>query len=256
MNSLHKYFFLAVLAYLFFLVKGLPAGIPLSYLQGRQISPLGTISLRAIQGTWLAGTVENIDTDALRLSDVRWQVHPSALLTGRLRFNMQGSTVNDGRFQGTVSAGPGGNITLTDPQCRIPADQLKNLLTNNLGLELSGFIIANLQQARIEEGIIRQLNGIVAWEDAALGRPANIQIGDFKINFKNEGDIIKGMVTDGGGPMQTEGVLTLHTDGRYSFSGFVAARSRENVELVNLLKLVGRETNGRIAVAMSGDARL
>ena len=71
------------------------------------------------------------------------------------------------------------------------------------------------------------------------------------MNVETKDEAVQGVLSDGGGPLSAEGLLTLSADGAYQFSGRFAARGDKDLE--QALRTMGRPgADGKVAVKQSG----
>lgn len=252
MNFSRIYLLAAFLAYVFFLVEQLPAAA-IGIVLNKNDMP---VRLFGTSGTWLDGSAAIASLGSFQMKNVCWRVSPASFLVGRIQATVEGKTGGSGWFRSRVRAGPG-TITLSETEGRVPAAILARIFKTGPGVELQGTIVAGFPLVEIQNGIIRRIDGGAVWEEAALGGGVNLQLGKLKADFPAGNSGVKGVLTDSGGPLSAEGVLSLLPDGGYTFSGRFAVRNPGNSELLALLKLAGRDSgNGRIAVALAGDTLL
>ena len=80
-----------------------------------------------------------------------------------------------------------------------------------------------------------------------------MRLGDLKMTFETGADGVKGILSDGGGPLSAEGLLTLDAEGGYQFNGALAARDPSAKDLKNALNSMGRpDREGKHVIKRSG----
>jgi hypothetical protein len=122
-----------------------------------------------------------------------------------------------------------------------------------LPLGLQGAVGLNLAQLEIDDQMLTEAEGTIAWQSAAFSFPSQVNLGDLKLTLATQNDQIKATLVDGGGPLQAEGLLTIKQDGKYKFTGTFAARDKTQTALSQNLRLLGRSgADGKVKVNKSG----
>lgn len=189
-----------------------------------------------------SGTIWRGDCAALTLHSqpvgrLSWQLHPLALLAGRLDADarVDGPSL---MVQAGISLTPGGNIRITD--LKLDA-QLPTPLITRLQGNLTGRLTADLPRALISNGWVREVGGRIQATQLISGGPQPAPLGGFELLFDapaHDGKLV-GRLHDLGGPLDVLGTVTLASNPGYLLEGTVAARQEANEVLVKQLALLG-----------------
>jgi hypothetical protein len=203
------------------------------------------------------------------LEDVEWTLRPWSLLFGQVglswRFQLpetQGKgadNVNEssGGREGTLGYGQGitalgldGSVAFDTLEARLPAGMIAGV-ANAGALRPTGLVSLNLHDVLWDGKSLRSATGRIVWSDAGISLLKPVALGDQSITLETEDDLVKGVLSDGGGPLSLDGLLTVSPDGNYEFSGSLSARNAPDLE--NALRSVGRAgADGRIKLKRSG----
>lgn len=250
MKSLLRYVVFGVVMYAVFLVGTLPA--PWVYSHWLQ-SRLGSWTLYGVQGTLWQGRAALARSGNIALDELRWDLHPWTLLWGRveaaLRFKYEtapGSLV--------VGRSLGGKWYLDDVAIDLPAGQLTPLLRLP-GAELGGKLAVQLSSLTVKQGRVTAAKGSVAWEKAALRKPAAVELGTFEIDVDTDAEGVSGTLLDRGGSVQAQGLFKLSPNGQYQFTATFASRNPQQPLIAQGLQLFGTPgPDGRVKYSATGVA--
>jgi general secretion pathway protein N len=171
------------------------------------------------------------------LSDVRWQLHPWALLSGHLELALQ---IADGRAPATatLALGLGGRHSVRDLRADMPID------TGFLPLFPSGWsgrLQLALTRLDFSAGRLAAIHGTVTARSLAQLRPP-MPFGSYELHFadapRSDG-AISGELRDVGGPLAVTGTLLVHHGSEYVLSGSAAARADASPELAKAIEFLG-----------------
>ncbi len=237
MNEIGKFAWLALGAgaYLAFLVATLPAGIAASWLAPDQVS------VSSPTGTAWNGQAAAASVPGLTVTDVRWRLKPLGLLllraSGDIEFRLA-----DGFGSTEFSAGPGGNVDLTDVRFASGIPTLAGVLPV---YDTRGQVSATLDRLEIADGWVNNAVGEVRVADLEVepivptGTPGRIALGNYEAVLSSaDGGIIVADLNDAGGPLEVQGELRLQPDRNYEFSGRLRPRDdapqslRQGIELM------------------------
>ena len=235
--------------YLGFLVITLPAEVAYAFVK-KSVAPDAPFMLRGISGSVWSGKANIAVISGQRVNSLSWSIQPWAILLGRMQVQLDFRD-GDSFGRGNVARGFGGALYLSDIDARIALEKITALAKLPLGLQ--GAIGLNLGQLEIENQMITEAEGTIAWQSAAFSFPSQVNLGDLKLTLATQNNQIKADLVDGGGPLQAEGLLTIKQDGKYKFTGTFAARDKTQTTLTQSLRLLGRTgADGKIKVNKSG----
>ena len=225
---------LGIGAYLAFAIVSFPASIA-----QRWFAP-DTLALAGIEGTIWRGSAEYGGYAGLAFSDLQWQLHPTALLAGRISLDAE-ARLTDG-FLRTALTVSGGGIRFRDLAATTNLSALGSVLP------LPG-VRGNLSLA------LDELELVDGWPVAAAGtvRVANlsapplipvtgvssIALGDYSARLTTTESVgIEAVVTDDGGPLELSGHADLGSDRSYHLTSKIRPRADASPELVEGLKFM------------------
>ena len=238
---------LGVLAFAGFIVVTLPATLVTD-----RLGPAGIVT-QGVQGSVWSGGAAQIQVSGTNLGQLHWELHPLALLTGKIAADIALHGAGDA-LSGTVTAGFGGQLSITNlrgnvPLALFPRSALPGGWTGQLNVDLS-----HLQLIR-------------GWPVAALGalRVNNLtgptqqprKLGDFRVSFDDAAGVsapaLVGKLESLAGPLDATGTLKLNRDRSYVVDGQVAARPDAPPEVINALQYLGApQTNGKHPFSVAG----
>ncbi len=191
------------------------------------VAPTGMLAGSGISGTLWNGRAERIFVNGFALNNTRWQLQPTALLTGNLNMDVV-TNWSGGDFEGTVGAGLGGTLSVSNAMLFASMDQL----TGNTGVPLSGQMSLSVDEATVKDGwptrLIASLNvrGLMALQP---GSNAMAMVGDYAVNFANP-DItpeqpLTGEISDTEGPLAVSGTIVLEPPNQYALDTQIKPRA-------------------------------
>jgi general secretion pathway protein N len=212
------------------------------------------LALSGISGSVWSGKAAMALIQGQQLKDVEWTLRPWSLLSGRVglkwRFQLPESQGEGGFAQAETGLGLDGSINVEQMEARLPAAWLA-AVANAAVVRPSGSVSVNLTGLRWDGKSLTSAEGKVAWHGAGVNIFKPVELGDLSLSLETTDEVVKGVVSDGGGPLSLDGLLTLTPDGRYDFNGSLAARNAP--ELENALRSMGRPgADGRIKLNRVG----
>lgn len=245
---LWPYLVFGLLAYLLFLATATPAAQAYPRLQQR----LGLPAIGTLSGSLFEGRGHALKLQTLTLDEVSWSFRPGRLLLGQLSFDTQARSTVLGRLNGTLGLGLGGQLSASALTGRTSADALATRFSGQSGL-LQGQVELKLQQLLLDGQRIADLSGEVIWHDAALIQPQAAALGELRLSLSHSEKGIKGILSDGGGPLKADGELLIGADGQYRLNATLLARNNNDKALRNALAWLGRaDAQGRVKVDLKG----
>jgi general secretion pathway protein N len=244
---------IGVAAYLLFLALTLPAHLLLGWL----LPANAPVRLGTPVGTPWHGQARQLQIGGSRLGRVSWHIHPWALFTGRLDYDLhvQGEMT---RLDGEAALSPGGKIVVSNlrgplalsavlPWFQLPLPP--NSATGRLVLDLDRFVFADRRPTTIRGRIkLNKLNAL---------RPQPMPLGGYVATFSTNDSGIHGRARDTGGPIHLDATITIKKNGHYQARGTLTPRGDADAHLKQVLPFLGRtDDDGNTHFSFSGSARL
>ncbi len=254
MNNKPRNIFLIVVFYIGFLVITLPAKQAYSLVKSfaDEEGAVSSLIMEGLSGSVWSGKASAAFISGQKINSFSWQFHPWSVLLGRLQLGVDFRD-GDSFVRGIVARGFGGQIYLSNLQAYVALENIAVL--TKLPLDLEGYVGLDLKALSIDNQKIVDVQGTIAWQSAAVNFPAKMTFGDLKATLSTQNDVINADLTDGGGPLQAEGILTIDADNKYKFTGTFSSRDPKQTTLVQNLRLLGPAgSDGKIKVNTSGSA--
>jgi general secretion pathway protein N len=210
-----------------------------------------SVECRMPAGSMWHGSCGQLAVAGAVLSDIRWQLHPWALLGAHLELALQSA---DARAPGTatVALGFGGRVTISDlhADLQIGSDYLPLFPSG-----WSGRVQLALNNVELKNGRLANLHGTVTALSLAQIRPA-MPFGSYELSFpvapRSDG-AIAAQLRDVGGPLAVSGTLIVRNGSDYVLSGLAAARADANPELAKAVEYLGpSDPQGRHQYSLAG----
>lgn len=166
-------------AFVFFLIMYLPA----SQVTNRLPLP-ANVQVYGIDGTLWQGRAQQVRINGLPVDNVRWQLHPLALLTGTVRATLQGGNMRSAEavsFNGPVSTGlfSQDRFAASDFTLYLPVDQVLAQVPLPLPVNASGRFKLRINELEYA-GRCDTLDGQGSWLNAAVaGTQGPISFGTY-----------------------------------------------------------------------------
>jgi general secretion pathway protein N len=210
----------------------------------RWFGPQG-LTLAAVEGTIWNGSAAYGSAAGLSLSGLRWELHPVALLTGKLSLSAE-AAVADGIARTSLTASSE-RLELTDVRVSASLESFSRQL--NLG-DVSGKVNLSLSRLELVAGVPVAVAGTLTVADLysapliPIEGVTTIPLGNFRAELTTgEQAGIVALVTDEGGPLELTGKITLAPDRSYSMDALIKPRAEAPMELVQGVELVTGEPN-------------
>lgn len=204
------------------------------------------VQISSLDGTLVDGRIAGLSQGARRyLDEAHWQLQPSSLLTGRLRYTLEGQALGS-VFSGQVRATPNGRVGLDDVTA---AGNVKDLL-RALGqgfLPVDGQFRLVIDEATVRNQWPQSLNGTLTLLNLAstlLRDP--LPIGDFQAVLStepgpdNQAATLLATVQSLDGPLEVEGTARQYADRRQLADLRIRAKPDAPPMLRNMLSGLGR----------------
>ena len=250
-----RYIVLGFLVYVIFLVLNFPADRAYAYWKSSD-SASSNFALAGISGSVWSGKAGVAAINKVRLENVEWTYRPWVLLLGQvgLSWSFQAPNSQGSYGRGLTSWGLDGGVDFSSLEAQLPASMVASMVRMK-ALQPSGILNLNLQDVEWNGESLVSAEGKVVWRGAGINLLKPVSFGELSLSLETSNDEIKGVLTDNGGPLSAEGLITLAEDGRYQFNGAFAARgdTPQKTELENALRTMGKQgSDGKVKVTNSG----
>jgi len=235
-------------AYLLFVAIQLPASQVYALLNKNSQLP---ISFYQITGSVWEGQAAVADVGVNRLEAFRWTLRPWALLLGRVEARIKFSK-GAGKITAISGRTLSGNVYLHDVDGVLPLSDIESFISKN-PMGLTGDLNIELENLALSGRLIDTVEGTLKIDGVGLGPPINTTIGNFKIAIDTTDEGIRGVLSDAGGPLQTEGLLLVQADGSYKLTAEITLRDTSRSDLQSALRFIGTTSpDGKITIIQSG----
>jgi len=216
------------------------------------------IHCQAPSGTLWQGSCGELRSGGVEISDVRWTLHPLALLRARLAVDVQSDDARaSGRAQMTVRRN--GDLDVQSLNATLPMQGGLSLMPAGW----SGTVEVVIQQASVRGGHLTTLQGAATVRQLHSDHPPS-DLGSFELDFPKASDSdaravasgtapMVGTLRDFDGPISLQSQVQLSSSGAYEIAGTAAARNSSNADLQQMLQLLGpADSQGRHAFSLAG----
>lgn len=237
-------------AYIVFLVANLPAGMV--YRQIASSSGLEkVVRMSGVQGTLWSGRARWAQVAGISLGSLEWDLSFLPLLIGHANLDVTFRST-DGHGGASISAGLGGDLHISQLVAQLPAQALAPLF-RGMPISLAGKLSSDLSAVSLEPGKRISLQGRLAWLNAGLVAPQQLEFGDLLLTLVPDAEGSKGQLADQGGPLVAQGTLNLKSNGQYTLAASFAPRSAEQTQLKAALRMLGRpDRAGKVSFSRNG----
>ncbi len=218
----------AVLAFAVIVLARLPASWVIA-------SPPAPISCATVEGSIWSGTCSGLTVHGTSVGDLTWQVHPARLLAGKLAAQVA-VTRGDSSARADVEVGLNKSVTARNIAVDMPLDPT---LIRQLPANLRGNAHVDLALARIENGVITELQGRIEAHDLEQRGGNTTPLGSYSVTFLGGSGEPRGQLRDLGGPLAVEGALRLTRGPGFELQGLVAVRPGASAELAKDIQYLG-----------------
>lgn len=241
---------LSVLLFLILLVVTVPAKLSYSWFKAR-VAPEASVVLSNVTGTLWSGRAAPALLGDQRVDSLSWELQPWSLLIGRIQVRIE-FRYGDSYGVAQVARGLTGKIYAKNIEARIDLQRMR-WLARVLPLGMEGVLLVNLNELVLDRRSIVSAEGLLAWDGAVVTVPQRTEFGNLRVAVTNENDGVKATLSDGGGPLQADGLFNLARDGNYKFTGVFAARDQNQRMLTQGLQMLGQSSpDGKATIAANG----
>ncbi|HEC20311.1 MAG TPA: type II secretion system protein N [Gammaproteobacteria bacterium] len=239
-----------LLAYLVALVISFPAQRAYAHWRASEQAS-DSVALSGISGSVWSGRAALALINGQPLENLEWHLRPWSVLFGEVGLGWRVQLPEAGGYAQADSAlGLDGSISFDTLEARLPAAMIARL-ARAAALRPTGTVNLNLHDVQWDGKTLRSAVGRVVWNDAGISLLKPIALGDQSLTLETTEEGVKGVLSDGGGPLSLDGLLIVDAEGKYTFSGSLAARNAPDLE--RALRSLGRPgPDGRITLKRSG----
>ncbi len=233
---------LAVVAFAIILIARMPASwvVP---------APPAKVSCSATEGTIWSGSCMGLTVQGRALGDLAWELHPVRLVAGKIAAHIA-LTRPGASAEGEIESGFSGKVlTARNLKADLP---LESALIPQLPANLRGSAHAELARARLENGVVTDLQGHIEARDLQQVGSQPLQLGSYSLSFPGGSAEPAGELHDLGGPLSVQGTLRLTREPGFDLQGWVAARSSAPADLQKEIQYLGSpDAQGRRPFGMA-----
>ncbi len=243
------YVLFGLAAYVLFLLIQLPAQQVYGRLTERYPLP---VKLYQLKGSVWNGSAALVTWGPRRFENLHWRLRPQSLLLGRLEIAVELSK-DRARIAAIAGRALNGGLYVRAGQAHLPLADVENLISRD-PMGLTGTVELDLERLEIARGRITAAQGSLSIENAGLAPPLKVAIGNFRMDFATtEEGVIKGVISDNGGPLQAQGLLLLQPDGSYRLTAELAARDPQRRDIKQALRYLGTPSPaGKVSLVRTG----
>ncbi len=247
MRRLFAYIGFAVVFYIAALVVTFPASRGYALIKEELVG----VKLYGLEGSVWSGRAASAEIAGQSFRELQWSMQPLGLLLAKIEFEI--AFDGGGRSgHGTVGLGADGSIHLQGVKARLPAAEMGEVF-GLWPIKIDGMFDLQLAQLKFNGQSLSKAVGRVQWQAATVVAPMALEFGDLIVELVEIETGIKGVISDGGGALQIDGVVTLQEDGSYQANAAMAARDGVRSQLGQGLRTLGKTAaDGRVQVDYSG----
>jgi general secretion pathway protein N len=209
-----------------------------------------------VSGTVWNGNAKIINVEGQQLRNTEWNLALSQLSLGRLGGHFK-TRWNNGFAEGFGTISFGGTIKLSEIQASIDAAMLQAAFGTPA---IGGQISLQISTLELHNNWPSELIGqaeVLNLSSPLMGRGEAAQIGNFSIEFNSatetQADVLTGIISDTGGPLELKGSLLLTAPANYTLKTRLSARPNAPEAMRNNLKFLGSaEADGTRIFELAG----
>jgi general secretion pathway protein N len=234
---------LGIVAFIVSLVITAPARVAGDYLPP-DIRAIG------LEGTLWEGQAHRLEVRGFDLGEVSWDVHPLALLVGRLQSRV---SINHADLQGQGTVNLGFNsMGLVDTRATGNSRLLAPYLSD-YGVNVDGRFELNAQTMRFNDRGPQAMDGVLVWQDARITSPAALALGDVSAVLTQEGEAAVAELSNNGDELRLSGSARLEADWKYNARLRLAPTPSTPKEIRDTLPFLGQpDAKGAVTVNQQG----
>jgi general secretion pathway protein N len=234
----------AAAAFVLGLVALFPARLALAWFAPAEFRTAG------VEGTIWSGRAARASAGGIFLAPLSWEFRPSALLGGAAGYRID-AEMPGGSVRGDVAVSVTGALKVSDLQASVPLESVSRIMPV---AQAEGRLRADIERGRFDDGWPSELVGTVSVEDLVYRPAGSNSIGNYRVEFlPTEDGGLRGVLADGGGPLEVAGEIALTGERNYELRGEVKARPGAPAALANSLRFLGSpDEAGRREFSLAG----
>lgn len=246
-----RYILVGSLAYFVFMLAIIPAATVFAYWKDTLGAKVPFHAQHWSGSVW-SGKATEVMIGTKQIKSFSWQFHPFKLFMGSLELGLE-IEVKDGYLKGVAGRRLMGTRYINDIEAWIPMSEIA-VMANLQTFMPAGALNVNLQQLEFSQQALSRAIGDIEWNSAEITLLNKMALGDIQLKFDPADDGIKAVLSDQGGPLQIDGLLTVSSKGTYAFTGALGLRDTQRIDLKNALRSLGRPgKDGKYKVTRSGE---
>lgn len=230
MPSKRLLFFVLLIA----VIIGVMSRLPASLITDRIEQP--GLKIEGVAGTIWGGEINALVVDGEPVAPIRWKLHPSALLGGKLAADVQVSPP-DSEIRAKANISLNGTLELSDVEIN---GQLRAIASGTSLGPVAGKIVGSFAQIVVENNWPKSVDGTLDITGLRYPASANYSLGNFQLNCPSQTTPITCNIQDQGGPIQLNGQVQFTDSRQYQLTGQIKARPEANAEIRNSLGFIGQ----------------
>ncbi len=178
------------------------------------------VLVRGIEGTIWHGSAAEASVTGLYLSSIEWDIHPLALLTGKLSYSLSATPVG-GIFDADASLGFGGSLAFSNLTAAVPLA----MFAESIDVQgLTGDASLNFERLELTDGIATHANGTLKVANMIVPLLGRNSLGGYQAEFYTQNNGVSASVEDTDGVVDLAGVLQINADRSYEFVAQIIAK--------------------------------
>lgn len=249
--KIRYYVITGVVAYLLFLIAGIPASLVVPTLN-RNIQVLEIVD--AGGSLWHGHAARVTILHRYRMDMLDWDIRFSRLLFGELAANIS-TEFEQNKMVGEAGIGATGRIVLHDFRAEIDAARVAQLARIPLA-QFSGQLDMQIDDAGWTPQQVPELNGQITWHNATVSVSEKVELGDISIKLQ-PGDDSNTMATikNTGGDLGLDGIAKLGDDGSYSLQLEMSPRAHASRNLLGSLRMFAKPQGNNFVYSNNGNLK-
>lgn len=241
------------LIFMLWLIATIPARLVLAHVS----NAVPMFYAEGVSGTIWSGSAARVVINAAGFSqdlgETHWQLHPTALLLGRLSVSLN---ARNGREHVTTDASVslGGKIRLSNTDISLPASIIRSYAP--LPAQIDGTLSLQMKSAAISSSVLDELDGVITWQDAQIdfsGTPVKIGgvVAQLSLGDKGHYQVV---LSDLGGDLGVAGqVLFMPQERNWSADVKLTPRPGLDPTVAGMITQFGaRDASGAVSFRQAG----
>lgn len=242
-----------ILVFLIWLIATIPARLVLAHVS----NALPAFYAEGVSGTIWSGSAARVAITAPgfnhELGQTQWQLHPLALLGGKLALTLDAKNGRD-RIASDAAVSLGGRIELRNTDVSLPAALIRNWYP--VPAQVDGLLSLQLKSLSFANAVIDDLDGALTWQDAQVdfaGAPVKLGTLLAQLSLGDNG-AYKVDLSDLGGPLGVAGlVLVSPTERSWLADLKVTPKAGFDPTVANMISQFGaRDPSGAVTYKQAG----